>query len=140
MRLSQTSEYALRAVLHMAEVAQGRAVPANEMADVLDVPRNYLSKVLDHLRQRGILTATRGPGGGFRLAHDATEITLADVIEPHDPVSVERACLLGRPQCLDTNPCAAHEQWRAVGATLTRFFHETTIAALMTQEQDEPHP
>lgn len=133
MRLSQTSEYALRAVLHLAGEGKERAITANEIADFLGVPRNYLSKVLHHLRQRGILTSTRGPGGGFRLARDPSEVVLADVIEPHDPVSDERACLLGRPRCLDSDPCPAHDRWQAVSETLNRFFHETTIAVLLSQ-------
>lgn len=136
MRLSQTSEYALRAVLHIARESNGRAVTATEIAEFLGVPRNYLSKVLDHLRQRGILTASRGPGGGFRMARTPAEITLADLIEPHDPISEERECLLGRSECRDSDPCAVHDRWREVSATITRFFHETTIAVLL--ERSEP--
>ena len=137
MRLSQTSEYALRAVLHIAEAGNGRALPAGEIAAHLDVPRNYLSKILHQLRQRGVLTSARGPRGGFRLVEPPDRVTIADLIEPHDPISEERHCLLGRPECLDSAPCPAHARWREVGEILNRFFHDTTLADLLSPEREE---
>ena len=123
----------MRAVVHLAEAEDGRVFTSAEIAEVLDVPRNYLSKILHHLRQRGVLTSARGPKGGFRLRRSAQEVSLADIIEPHDPISEERHCLLGRSECRDDDPCPAHTQWREVGKTLNRFFHETTIADLIRQ-------
>ena len=69
MVLSQTAEYALRAVLTIAEEPGGQPVGAYRLADALGIPQNYLSKTLHQLARAGILDSTRGKLGGFRLAH-----------------------------------------------------------------------
>ena len=66
--LSQTAEYALRAVLYVAEHGDDRLVQVSEMARVLRIPRNYLSKIVHALVREGVLHSTRGKSGGFRLA------------------------------------------------------------------------
>ena len=80
--LSQTAEYALRAVLHIAAVGTERPVAVGEIAQALDVPRNYLSKTLHQLVRAGILTSTRGPTGGFQLAMPAESLTLQRIASP----------------------------------------------------------
>ncbi|MBK8056448.1 MAG: Rrf2 family transcriptional regulator [Gemmatimonadetes bacterium] len=110
MPLSSTAQYALRAVLHVAEHGTNEPVPADAIAADLRVPRNYLSKTLHILAQAGVLRSGRGPRGGFRLAR-AARITLGDIAAPFGEVS-ERKCLLGRATCGWKNPCSAHPRWR----------------------------
>ncbi|MEZ4417630.1 MAG: Rrf2 family transcriptional regulator [Gemmatimonadota bacterium] len=138
MKLSRTAEYALRAALHIAENAAERATSVDVLADELDVPRNYLSKILHRLTQAGVLASSRGPKGGFRLARPADQITLGEVVDPVDPIATDRTCLLGRPQCSDTHPCPAHGRWRALAEELRVFFHETTLATLLASEAPPP--
>ena len=66
--LSKTSEYALRAVLFLARESRDIPVPAGDIATGLDVPANYLSKILHTLSRAGVVSSERGPGGGYRLA------------------------------------------------------------------------
>ena len=127
--LSQTAEYALRAVLFLADRAEPASV--DEIAARLQVPRNYLSKTLHRLAQEGVLTSTRGKGGGFRLAVDPQRLKVLRVVEPFDQISGERRCLLGRPQCSDRNPCHAHHQWRAVSERVSEFFRDRTVGDLV---------
>lgn len=127
--LNQTAEYALRAVLHIAEQGGERPVSVQEIADALDVPRNYLSKTLHQLARAGVVTSTFGPGGGFRLAAPASRMTLDVVVAPFDAAG-ERHCLLGGARCSDATACAAHEQWKPVAAQIQQFFANTTVASL----------
>ncbi len=133
MRLSQTAEYALRAALHMAEHDGGTAIPVGDIAKSLGVPRNYLSKILHQLARAGVLVSTRGPGGGFRLRDSPDQLTLAEVVSPVDPIADERRCLLGREECSNINPCAAHGRWGAIAESMRAFFFETTLADLATR-------
>jgi Rrf2 family protein len=129
MTLSQTSRYALQAAAYLAESTDEDArATVGEIAEALDVPRNYLSKILHQLAKRGVLTSTRGPSGGFRLSALASEIKLIDIVETVEPRTTERECLLGRPTCSDATPCSAHDRWREVNDALTRFLEETTLA------------
>ncbi len=132
MLLSQTSRYALRAATLLAERDESDPpMTAAELAEVLGLPRNYLSKTLHQLARRGILTSERGPSGGFRLAAPPGKIRLAQVIDPVDPSLRERECLLGREICSDAAPCAAHHRWREVADVVERFLGETTLEDLI---------
>lgn len=129
--LSHTAEYALRAVLYLADHHPDHLVGADELAQVLGVPRNYLSKTLHRLVHEGILDSARGKGGGFRLARDPRRLTLLQVVEPFDAISAERRCLLGRPTCDDRRPCPAHHRWKSVSTRVAEFFRKTTVAELV---------
>lgn len=130
MILSQTAIYALKATLCLAEAEAPGRLRVDDIAAQLDVPRNYLSKILHTLARHGVLLSTRGPHGGFQLARPAAELTLAHVLEPIDGLPEESGCLLGRPVCSDVNPCAAHDRWKAVSVALKKFLSETSVADL----------
>lgn len=133
--LNQTAEYALRTVCLLAEQDPESLVGVVDLAGELKIPRNYLSKILHRLALAGVLHSQRGRAGGFQLARPASDIRLAEVIAPFDPVSEERTCLLGRASCSDQRPCPAHERWKAVGMAVSQFFHETTVEMLGRSRQ-----
>ena len=137
--LSQTSEYALRASLHLARHGSDGPVRVDDIADTLDVPRNYLSKILHELGRDGILDSTRGPRGGFELALPPEEITLAMIVGHFDPefLGEEGRCILGRMRCSDRDPCAAHTRWKGVAVRMRAFFRNTTLADLATPAGEE---
>jgi Rrf2 family protein len=129
--LSDTAEYALRAVLFIADREEAGRVNVETVASSLDVPRNYLSKTLHILARNGILDSARGPNGGFRLAIPADRLTLARIVEIFDGDRARRTCLLGRQQCGEANPCPAHHRWKNVADKVSGFFRSTTIADLL---------
>lgn len=129
--LSQTAEYALRAVLYVAEHGDDRLVQVSEMARVLRIPRNYLSKIVHALVREGVLHSTRGKSGGFRLAVAPDRLYVVTVVAPFGSLGEARHCLLGRPQCSDRMACAAHTRWKNVAERVAEFFRETTIAELL---------
>lgn len=135
--LTDTAEYALRAVLFLARQKQGAHVSAAHVADELGLPRNYLSKVLRRLARRGLLESSRGPAGGFRLAVPADEMTLGAALEPFYDFSVDERCLLGHRRCSDRDPCVAHERWKRVAGEFREFFQETTVRELIEGEESE---
>lgn len=129
--LSRTARYALRAAVHIAERQEEAPLSVQDLARELDIPRNYLSKTLHRLAQAGVLTSTRGPGGGFRLNRPPEEVALQEVVAGVEPVeAAEARCLLGRVRCSEDDPCAAHGRWCAVREQVEAFFGETTLADL----------
>ena len=129
MLLSQTTEYALRAILHIAAHANGSPVRANELATAIGVPQNYLSKTLHQLARAGILTSTRGPTGGFRLAVPAESLTLQRVAATFESAPPRR-CLLGHGICGETPFCSVHTRWAPIASAVQTFFGTTTVADL----------
>ena len=139
--LSDTAEYALRAVLYIADQSEDAPVRVDTVAEALELPRNYLSKILHGLAKRGILRSTRGPAGGFQLAVPAEELTLQAIASVFDPIGPRRGCLLGRPECSDNNPCPAHAHWKGVADQIAHFFQHKTVAELLREPAEAgAHP
>jgi Rrf2 family iron-sulfur cluster assembly transcriptional regulator len=137
MWISGTTQYAIRAVLFVAEHGADEPVRVDSIAAALQVPRNYLSKTLHALARAGVLKSGRGPRGGFQLAFPPAQLSLARVAEPFDDLAARR-CLLGRTNCGWKNPCSVHPRWEAVSNQLQSFFRETTIADLLGAIAERP--
>ena len=129
--LSTTTQYALRALSHLARQS-GEAVLGRDLAQSVEIPANYLSKVLLTLRNAGLVDTTRGAGGGYRLCRPADEIHLIDVVELFEEVSrKEPACFLGRTRpCSETKPCTAHSTWKGVQEAYLGFLVSTSLSAI----------
>lgn len=131
--LSQTAEYALRAVLHLAARPSDEPVGAADVAAQLEIPERYLARVLKSLAEAGILTSTRGAHGGFTLARHPGEIRLGAVIAPFDAVGEKPQCLLRDQVCNAGRPCIAHHRWQGAARQIRDFFQETTVAELIAE-------
>jgi Rrf2 family protein len=126
--LSNTAQYALRAMIHLGQREGQGPIRVDDIAEQLDVPRNYLSKILHALVREGVVKSLRGPRGGFALARPAASVKLYDVVAPFDDIEARRVCLLGRQECSDINPCVIHEHWKATASQVATFFRETSLA------------
>ena len=129
--LTQTAEYALRAVLHVAQYGDARPLRVGEVAAALRIPANYLSKIFHQLARGGVLVSLRGKAGGFRLAGPPEELALSTIVQPFARVDARRRCLLGRSQCTNRNACAVHDRWKHVADSVAEFFRDTTVADLL---------
>jgi Rrf2 family protein len=133
--LSNTAEYALRALIHLAEHQEEGPLRVDDVATALGVPRNYLSKVLHVLAKRGLLTSSRGPKGGFELGVPAEALSLYAAVEPFDDIEARRSCLLGQQACSDEHPCEVHGLWKDVAGRVATFFRETTLADVVDDRE-----
>lgn len=131
--ISKTDQYALRAVLCLAQQPAGSTLGAAHLAGRLGLPANYLSKILYTLARAGVLVSERGPRGGFRLAKSAQDLSLAEVIEPFNSLVQQRSCLLGRGECSDDSPCRLHSRWTVASDPVIEFFNRTAIADLIKE-------
>jgi Rrf2 family protein len=129
--LSSTSDYALRAILVLAQAEPGRLVRADEVARATGSPANYLAKTLNALAKLGIVTSARGPLGGFSLAIAPDELTLARIVDCFDEVRPTTRCLLGTKTCDPRHPCRAHDRWTAVQQARRAALADTTVADLL---------
>lgn len=129
MSVSQTAEYALRAVVWLAQ-NPGSPQTTQQLASGTRVSVSYLPKVLQPLGRTGILTSQRGINGGYTLDRDPAELTVLDVVNCVDPIQRIRRC----PLKLATHTgglCPLHQTLDDSIADLERRFGETTIASLL---------
>jgi Rrf2 family transcriptional regulator, nitric oxide-sensitive transcriptional repressor len=127
--LSQTVEYALRAVVQLAYLAPEASTTA-ALAKVTQVPPAYLAKVLQSLVKAGIVSSQRGIGGGVSLAGDASSLTILDIVNAVDPIGRIRTCPLDLPTH-GTKLCPLHRRLDAALAMVEQAFRNTTLAEVL---------
>jgi Rrf2 family protein len=127
---STTAAYAVRAVLQLAQLPPDQLMQSHDLAEAIDVPHNYLGKILNQLVRGRILKSHRGKRGGFQLAIPPDQLTLLDIAVLFDRVELPR-CLLGHDECSEENPCPLHERWRAASQEMENLLREATLADLL---------
>ena len=125
---SVATKYAIRAVCHLAACPNGHPIQAREIADTLGIPYHFLSKILQELARKGILSSTKGPGGGFRLVRPPEETTLYDLISVVEGPISDTECMLGLDVCSDEARCPMHDFWKSYRAT---FRHKMRSISLV---------
>jgi Rrf2 family protein len=134
VKLPGSTEWVLHCATSLAQLDPGTSASTTQLAQYFDLPAPYLAKQLKALVRAGVLTATTGPRGGFRLARPTADITLLQIVEAVDGTSAPYECREIRQQgrgafpaedCRDTCILAqkmadAHEAWRnsLTGVTL----------------------
>jgi len=129
---SQTVEYALRAVVHLASNAP-RAQTTEEIAIATKVPQAYLSKVLQSLVAAKIVRSQRGLGGGMALVKTPSELTILEVVNAVDPIQRIRTCPLELASH-GIRLCPLHKRVDNAMATVEEAFRATTLQEVI----DEP--
>jgi Rrf2 family protein len=100
LRISDAANFAIHAMVLIAQANGRRRMSVLELAGILDVSEAHLGKVLQRLTRQGFLLSRRGPGGGFELAREPHDVTLLDVVSAIDGPLTAGPCLLGRPLCV----------------------------------------
>ena len=133
---SQTVEYALRAVVHLAYEAPDARTTA-QIAEATQVPKDYLAKILQHLSKQGIVATQRGVGGGVSLAKDPVDLTILDVVLAVEPESVKRTltCPLGL-KTHGARLCPLHKRLDDAVALVEQAFGKTTLAEILSEPSD----
>ncbi|MBU8538646.1 Rrf2 family transcriptional regulator [Falsiroseomonas tokyonensis] len=130
MRLSTRGRYAVMAMVELAARegdspeagAPGRQqVSLAEIAQAQRLSLAYLEQLFGPLRRAGLVASTRGPGGGYRLARAAREISIAAIVDAVDePIQATR-CEEGGPGCLAGERCLTHDLWAELGNQIHLF-------------------
>jgi Rrf2 family protein len=128
---SQTVEYALRAVVYLADQAPAPRT-TEQIAAATRVPRAYLSKVLQSLSRGGIVHSQRGLGGGMTLVKPASDLSLLEVVNAVEPVQRIRSCPLGLA-AHGVRLCPLHRRLDDALALVERAFANTTLAEILSE-------
>ncbi|HNY92546.1 MAG: HTH-type transcriptional regulator IscR [bacterium ADurb.Bin431] len=137
MILSKSCDHAIRATLYVAMHPDRGYVPIREIAAGLGISFHFLTKILQVLTQKNIMTSFKGPNGGIALARPAEEIALKEIVLAIDGEGLFRGCMVGLDHCDDDHPCPLHEQWSALRGDLDELFSRTSVAHLAGRARAE---
>lgn len=128
--LTQTAEYALRAMSSLALSAGQTPMRANELSAGTGVPLPYLWKIMRRMVDAGLVVSAKGHGGGFRLARPAEAISYMDILEVMGYDTRTGSCVFGWGQCRNDKPCPMHSTWSRLNESFVAWARSTTLASL----------
>lgn len=133
LRISRKIDYAIRAMIHLASIPPGTVVPFREIGRQMDVPEDFLAKIMKTLVDQGVVRSTRGPRGGYKLARPAETINVLEIIEAAEgPVAVN-VCLDDDDACSRQSFCTMTSIWREGQERMLDVFRGTKLSSLATR-------
>lgn len=135
---SQTTQYAIRAVVMLAYHQDSGPVGNAVLAENAKIPPSYLAKILQGLVKTGIVASQRGARGGFTLLKEANEITLLDVVNAVEPIPRIKGCPLGLASHAHAL-CPVHARLDEAMAQVEAVLSSATVAELLS-DPDRPPP
>jgi Rrf2 family transcriptional regulator, iron-sulfur cluster assembly transcription factor len=134
MILSRASEYAIRAMVYMAEKGGESPTQLKDIAESEGIPFHFLAKTMQVLTRIRLVKSFRGPRGGFTLMKRPDQIYLYEIVNAFDAISQwETTCILGINPCSDEVVCPIHEDWKPIKAEIFKMFQEKTLTDLVGQ-------
>ena len=131
MRLTTKGRYAVTAMLDLAmHQEQQRRVTLQDIAMNQEISLSYLEQLFARLRQGGLVRGTRGPGGGYRLAQDAGDVSIAGIISAVDEKADLTRCG-GKSDCQKGEECLTHELWAELSEKIYQFLDDISLADLI---------
>ena len=107
--LSNSSKYALKAVLYLAlHTDENNKMMVKDFSERINVPKAYIAKLLQELAKRKIISSAKGPYGGFYITESNKKHTIMEIIEIIDGKKRIESCMLGLEDCNENKPCPIH--------------------------------
>ena len=130
MRLTTKGRYAVTAMMDLTLHGADRAVTLTDIATHQSISISYLEQLFALLRSNGLVQGSRGPGGGYRLARPAAEISVAHIVTAVDEELDVTRCK-GRESCQDGERCLTHDLWSELSDRLYEFLDGISLAELI---------
>ena len=130
VELTKRGDYAVRAMLALAEAGEEQRLTAREIAERTRVPRSFLPQVMADLSRAALVTRRVGRIGGYRLARPATQISLLEIIETIEGDSRRTTCVLRNGPCGVDGRCEAHDSFYAAQEALRASLGRSTLAVV----------
>jgi len=132
MKLSTKGRYAVTAMMDLALHEGEGPVTLADISQCQGISLSYLEQLFARLRKSGLVSGVRGPGGGYRLSRDASEVAVADVISAVDE-SIDVTRCGGKGDCQDGEPCLTHELWCNLSRQIYDFLSGISLGDLVAR-------
>ncbi len=129
MKLSKTSEYALRVLAYMIN-SDMQVFKAKDLVETLNVPNKYLRRLMTDMSKYGFIKSLQGREGGYVFAKNADKIFLIEVIDAVEGIDKYQGCIMGHQSCSEENPCSLHKSYAPIRDLEMEYFRKTSIKEL----------
>lgn len=129
MKLTTKGRYAVTAMMDLALHAKINCITLAEIAGRQNISLPYLEQLFANLRKAGLVSSVRGPKGGYRLAQDDKDISLANILIAADE-EIDMTCGSGN-LCNEQEPCLTHSLWNNLSAEFYQFLDDKKLSDLV---------
>jgi len=134
MRLTTKGRFAVTAMIDLGLRRNGGPVTLAAISQRQQISLSYLEQLFGKLRRNELVESTRGPGGGYALARDPSQITVAEIITSVDEPMDATHCG-GKENCLgEGSRCMTHDLWTALNAKMVEFLDSVTLQKLVDNQ------
>jgi Rrf2 family transcriptional regulator, iron-sulfur cluster assembly transcription factor len=134
MRLTTKGRYAVTAMLDLTLNFDMGSITLSDISERQGISLSYLEQLFARLRKQGLVSSSRGPGGGYRLSRAASEITVLDVITAVDE-KVDSTQCEGKANCRDGEACLSHELWQSLSDQISNYLSGITLAQVVQNHE-----
>ena len=140
LRFSKKADYALIALKDLASRPEGTSSSAREIAERYNIPVELMAKVLQRLARMGMVASHQGTHGGYHLARDAAQISVADVIQAIDGPVLVTACSDEDESCEQYDKCNVRDPLWRLKDRIVQSLAAFTVNELVADDEPEPSP
>ena len=134
MRLTTKGRYAVTAMLDLSLNYGVRPITLADISDRQGISLSYLEQLFSNLRRQGLVSSSRGPGGGYRLSRSADEVTVLDIISAVDE-KVDTTRCEGKGNCSNGEQCLSHEIWHSLSEQIKMYLGGITLGQVVKDHQ-----
>jgi Rrf2 family iron-sulfur cluster assembly transcriptional regulator len=136
MRLTTKGRYAVTAMLDIALHGNGSVVTLSDISKRQIISRSYLEQIFGKLHRYHLVQSVHGPGGGYLLARNLNDISVADIIRAVDEPIDTTQCH-GQLNCHDGERCMTHELWAALNSEITHYLASVSLSQLVASQKQQ---
>lgn len=142
MILSTKGRYAVMAMVDLATQPEDKPVGLAAIAERQEIPLAYLEQIFARLKRAGLLTATRGPGGGYQLARGAEQINVAEIMLASDePLKMTRCNTHSQQGCMTPKTrCLTHDLWQGLSDQIQHYLESITLDDICARRLQQKFP
>jgi len=128
MQLSNSSQYAIRILSYMALQENNKLLNATQLAQTLQIPYKFLTKIMTEVVKSGLIISIRGREGGYKFEKPTSKIIVSEILDIFNDAIKDEQCVLGIGFCNGLCKCALHDQWMEPKLLMQKMFEESTLA------------
>lgn len=143
MNLRTKGRYAVMAMVELAARGHGKPVCLADLSESQEIPLPYLEQIFAKLRRQGLVQSSKGPGGGYMLAHPASDIRISSIVEAVDePIKMTRCESHSEGGCMSSKArCLTHDLWEGLGEQIYSYLHSISLQDICNRQiRKQPAP